>query len=64
MSASLTRITSLACRLATILAALAALIAAAATNAMARPGPEGGAKTILAIDNADNKTILGFYSLA
>ncbi|HEY4742109.1 MAG TPA: sodium-translocating pyrophosphatase [Candidatus Acidoferrales bacterium] len=42
MSASLTRITSLACRLATILAALSALIAAAATNAMARPGPEGG----------------------
>ena len=24
----------------------------------------GGAKTFLAIDNADNKTILGFYSLA
>ena len=24
----------------------------------------GGAKTILAIDNTDNKTILGFYSLA
>jgi GNAT superfamily N-acetyltransferase len=24
----------------------------------------GGAKTLLAIDNADNKTILGFYSLA
>ena len=24
----------------------------------------GGAKTVLAIDDADNKTILGFYSLA
>jgi len=24
----------------------------------------GGAKTFLAIDNADNKTILGFYSLS
>ncbi|EQD49942.1 acetyltransferase, gnat family, partial [mine drainage metagenome] len=24
----------------------------------------GGAKTLLAIDNTDNKTILGFYSLA
>jgi K(+)-stimulated pyrophosphate-energized sodium pump len=42
MSASLTRITSLACRLATILAASAALVAAAATNAMARTAPEGG----------------------
>jgi K(+)-stimulated pyrophosphate-energized sodium pump len=42
MSASLTRRTSLACRLATILAASAALVAAAATNAMARTAPEGG----------------------
>jgi K(+)-stimulated pyrophosphate-energized sodium pump len=42
MSATLTRITSLACRLATILAASAALVAAAATNAMARTAPEGG----------------------
>jgi K(+)-stimulated pyrophosphate-energized sodium pump len=42
MSASLTRITSLAFRLATILAASAALVAAAATNAMARTAPEGG----------------------
>ena len=42
MSASLTRITSLACRLATILAASAALVPAAATNAMARTAPEGG----------------------
>jgi GNAT superfamily N-acetyltransferase len=31
----------------------------------ARQTPElGGAKTFLAIDDADNKTILGFYSLA
>jgi K(+)-stimulated pyrophosphate-energized sodium pump len=42
MSASLTRITSLACRLATILAASAAFVAAAATDAMARTAPEGG----------------------
>jgi K(+)-stimulated pyrophosphate-energized sodium pump len=42
MSASLTRITSRACRLATILAASGALVAAAATNAVARTAPEGG----------------------
>ncbi len=42
MSASLTRVTSVACRLATRLAALAALIAVAATNAMAGSAPEGG----------------------
>ena len=42
MSTSLTRITSLACRLATILAASAAFVAAAATDAMARTAPEGG----------------------
>jgi len=42
MSTSLTRITSLACRLATILAASAALVAVASTNAMARTAPEGG----------------------
>ncbi|MFZ0909811.1 MAG: sodium-translocating pyrophosphatase [Candidatus Acidiferrales bacterium] len=42
MSASLKRVTSAACRLATMLAALAALIAVAASNAMAGSAPEGG----------------------
>ena len=42
MSASLTRMISLACRVATILAASIALVAAGATEAMARTAPEGG----------------------
>jgi len=42
MSTSLTRMTSLACRLAKILAASAALVVAAATGTMARTAPEGG----------------------
>src|SRR5271170_5800064 len=42
MSALLTRMTSISGRVATILAATTALVAAAATDAMARTAPEGG----------------------